>query len=125
MTYRNDASMRETLAQGEHQAWMVRLSDGWSIKVRGLCQYEDGTVEWSHSDGGIFQPQVLSDEKSAGMEKYFVFLDLLRTSGTVNMFGAASYLQQRFVELANDKSRAREILKAWMDSFKTGTERDE
>ena len=52
------------------------------------------------------------------MEKYFKFLDALRESGVVNMFGATQHLQAEFPELATDKRQAREILSAWMTNFK-------
>ena len=48
------------------------------------------------------------------MEKYFVYLDDLRESGEINMFGAVPYLQQAFPELADDRDRAKRILMAWM-----------
>lgn len=44
-----------------------------------------------------------------------IYLDNLRESGTTNMFGAGSYLQEEF---GLDKHEAREILKEWMDTFK-------
>lgn len=51
------------------------------------------------------------------MEKYFRYLERLRDSGKVNMFGAVPYLQKEFPELGFDGNRAQEILVAWMDSF--------
>ena len=54
------------------------------------------------------------------MEKYFEYLEQLRESGVVNMFGAVPYLQAEFPELAHDKNMAREILQAWMNSYKEG-----
>lgn len=48
------------------------------------------------------------------MEKYFVYLDDLRESREINMFGAVPYLQQAFPELADDRDRAKRILMAWM-----------
>ncbi len=54
------------------------------------------------------------------MEEYFEYLEQLRESGVVNMFGAAPYLQAEFPELEQDKKRAGEILWAWMDSYKEG-----
>lgn len=53
------------------------------------------------------------------MEKYFVYLEELRHSSVTNMYGARPYLQRAFPELANDPDRAREILWAWMDSYRT------
>ena len=49
------------------------------------------------------------------MKKYFEYLDQLRQSGEVNMFGAVPYLQNRFLELASDRKKAVQVLKAWMD----------
>jgi hypothetical protein len=48
------------------------------------------------------------------MEKYFTYLDDLRSSGLTNMFGAAPYLEQEF---GLNKWQARDILAAWMQSF--------
>ncbi len=51
------------------------------------------------------------------MEKYFDFLDDLRDSGETNMFGAAPYLQEAFLELRSDRKKANEILVAWIHRF--------
>lgn len=48
------------------------------------------------------------------MDKYFEYLDGLRESGVSNMYGATPYLVQAF-DITN--MEAREILKAWMDTF--------
>ena len=47
-------------------------------------------------------------------EEMFVYLDDIRETGAINMFGAAPYLQDAF-----DLSRheARDILLEWMDTF--------
>lgn len=55
-------------------------------------------------------------------EKYFCYLDQLRKSGAVNMFGAVPYLQVRFLELMLDRARAQAVLREWMDSHRTGGE---
>jgi|LakMenEpi03Aug12_release.lakeMendotaPanAssembly.Ray.scaffolds.fasta_scaffold3611835_2 hypothetical protein len=47
-------------------------------------------------------------------EVYFDFLDALRRSGQINMFGAPPYLQEVF---GLKKHEAREIVVAWMESF--------
>lgn len=47
--------------------------------------------------------------------EYFEFLDDLRDSGEVNMFGARPILADAF---NLDKKESGEILKAWMDTFK-------
>ena len=33
-------------------AVMRRISDGWTLLAHGICQYEDGTIEWDYSTGG-------------------------------------------------------------------------
>lgn len=48
------------------------------------------------------------------MKEYFEFLDDLRESGATNMFGAASYVQDRF---GLDKQEARKIHQEWMNTF--------
>ncbi len=59
------------------------------------------------------------------MKKYFTYLERLRRSGVTNMYGARSYLQQEFPELANDSKRASEILKVWINSYQTKGGTDE
>ena len=58
------------------------------------------------------ESQPLSEET----QEHFDFLDELRESGITNMFGAAPFLQDEFPDLS--KSDARDVLMAWMDSFK-------
>ena len=45
---------------------------------------------------------------------YFDFLEKLRESGVVNMFGAVPYLVDEF---AIDKSEALDILGKWMETY--------
>jgi len=47
-------------------------------------------------------------------EEYFVYLDNIRESGAINMFGAAPYLQDAFGLSRYD---AKDILLEWMDTF--------
>jgi len=47
-------------------------------------------------------------------EEMFQYLDDLRESGVVNMFGATPYLQDEF---GLDKHEARAILCEWMKTF--------
>ncbi len=54
------------------------------------------------------------------MKKYFDYLDDLRKSGRVNIYGAVPFLLEKFPELFGDAKRAAAILKAWMDSYRTG-----
>ena len=51
---------------------------------------------------------------SESLEQYFAFLDNVRESGKINMFGAASVLQEVY---GLEKREAREILFQWMDTF--------
>ena len=38
---------KNVLENGE--AIMIRVSDGWRLRAHGVCQYEDGTIEWDYS----------------------------------------------------------------------------
>ena len=44
---------------------------------------------------------------------YFQFLDELQESGDTNMYGASTYLQDKFWI---EKSEAKDVLKLWMES---------
>jgi uncharacterized protein YciI len=46
----------------------------------------------------------------------FRYLDSLRKSGRINMFGAAPHLAEAF---GLSKNEAREVLRQWMESFKS------
>ena len=48
--------------------------------------------------------------------EYYGYLDALRESGVVNMFGAGAYLEDQF---GLSKSEAKTILIAWMDQYKS------
>ena len=50
------------------------------------------------------------------MKEYYEYLDALRESGVVNMFGAGAYLQDEF---GLSRSEARTILIAWMEQYKS------
>lgn len=123
--YADDVQRDRAVALGEHRASMLRLSDGWLVEVHGLHQYEDGTVEWNRSSGGSFQSEHLArcwqtcKERGVDMGKYFTYLDGLRDSSVINMYGAVPYLQREFPELCDDDAWARGVLTAWMDSFKS------
>ena len=45
------------------------------------------------------------------MSEYFNYLDELRDSGEINMFGAGAYLEAEF---GIDRREAKKILMAWM-----------
>lgn len=121
--YSSQEAMWRAINLGEHQAAMVRMSDGWSFTAHGLHQYEDGAVEWNYSTGGAFREDDLDKcrkmllREDPAMKKYFDYLDRLRNSGTINMFGAVGYLQRKFPELSFDDARARQVLAAWMDGY--------
>lgn len=46
--------------------------------------------------------------------RVFVFLDGLRNSGKINMFGAAPYVERCFPV---SRKEARELVLEWMDTF--------
>ena len=54
-------------------------------------------------------------------QEFFEFLDELRESGVVNMYGAAPYLQREFG--IHNKITAYRILDDWMQSFAERQER--
>lgn len=49
------------------------------------------------------------------MKEYFDYLVELRDSGETNMWGAAPYLEREF---GLSRKEAKDILLAWIDSFK-------
>ena len=49
-------------------------------------------------------------------DEYFEYLNNLRESGVVNMFGAGAYLQDRF---SLSRYEAKVILLAWMEQYKS------
>lgn len=61
--------------------------------------------------------RLIRNKEKRKMEKYFFYLEELRESGETNMLGAVPYLQKEFPELSDDRTRAREILMAWIHSF--------
>ena len=46
--------------------------------------------------------------------KYWIFLENVRRSGVINMFGAAPYLEEIF---GLSKKEAREVLADWMANY--------
>lgn len=51
---------------------------------------------------------------SESLEQYFAFLDSIRESGKINMFGAAPVLQEVY---GLTRQESRKILLEWMDTF--------
>ena len=49
-------------------------------------------------------------------ESVFEYLDTLRESGTINMFGAGPYVQDAF---GLDRREARDLVLEWMETFST------
>jgi len=49
-------------------------------------------------------------------EHYFIFLDEIRDSGSINMFGAAPYLEDMF---GLTRYEAKDILIEWMQTYST------
>jgi len=55
--------------------------------------------------------------KSEALKKYegvLLFLDSLRESGIVNMFGATPYITETY---GFNKDKSKDLLKFWMDTF--------
>ena len=53
--------------------------------------------------------------KNVSQKEISDYLDFLRTTGDVNMFGSVPYIQAVF---GVDKAEAKAALKQWMDDFK-------
>jgi len=53
-------------------------------------------------------------------KEYFAFLDELRESGVINMYGAAAYLMEKFPSLRFDKPLASQVLCDWIASHDKG-----
>lgn len=121
--YADTVRQATAVDKGEHWATMLRVTDGWAVKVYGVHQFEDGTIEWNRSAGGLFQCDTLArcseycNEHDLDMMECFEYLDELRDSSQVNMMGAVPYLQGKFPVLDESKSGAQLVLQAWMDSF--------
>lgn len=55
------------------------------------------------------------------LAKHFAYLDMLRSSGETNMFGAGSYLREHF---GLDRATAQSVLQQWMKSDLTLSAQD-
>jgi len=49
--------------------------------------------------------------------EYYQYLESLRQSGVVNMYGATPYLENAF-DFDGDEARARKVLVSWMTHYK-------
>jgi hypothetical protein len=58
--------------------------------------------------------ETLMDTRMTLQEKVNLFLDKLRESGSINMFGAAPYVSEAF---GVSKYEARDLVKNWMKTF--------
>ncbi len=56
----------------------------------------------------VFKPEFMQD-------KHLSYLNVVRESGLINMFGVAPYLVCEFPEL--NKRKARAVLSYWMQTF--------
>lgn len=36
---------------------MQNIISGWDFTAHGIVRYEDGTIEWDYSNGGVFLPK--------------------------------------------------------------------
>ena len=55
-----------------------------------------------------------STKTEKDLETYFAFLDIIRETGQINMFGAAPVLQEVY---GLTRQESRKILLEWMDTF--------
>ena len=94
--------------------------DEFNFYLRGeLCDYWVRLIT-RKGDYNMYLSAYSREETNANNQnqKYFDYLERLRESGETNMLGAVPYLQRKFPELGFDRARAREIHRAWMDSYK-------
>ena len=95
-------------------------TDEFNFYLRGeLCDYWVRLIT-RKGDYNMYLSAYSREETNANNQnqKYFDYLERLRESGETNMLGAVPYLQREFPELGFDRARAREIHRAWMDSYK-------
>jgi len=67
--------------------------------------------QWTSEGGSSGDP----DRPASVKEEHLRWLNSIRESGQINMFGAGEYLRQAYPEL--NKNQAREVLSYWMKSF--------
>jgi len=95
-------------------------TDEFNFYLRGeLCDYWVRLIT-RKGDYNMYLSAYSREKTNANNQnqKYFDYLERLRESGETNMLGALPYLQREFPELGFDRARAREIHRAWMDSYK-------
>jgi len=63
---------------------------------------------------GNTQPQTGPDRPEVVTDEHLIYLDGLRESGAINMFGASEYIERRF-DVSN--ADARNILVYWMNTY--------
>ena len=95
-------------------------TDEFNFYLRGeLCDYWVRLIT-RKGDYNMYLSAYSREKTNANNQnqKYFDYLERLRESGETNMLGALPYLQREFPEFGFDRARAREIHRAWMDSYK-------
>jgi len=81
-----------------------------------ICYQCENEVEYLFDDSRCKDcTRMTPDEVVGATDEHKEFLNELRESGITNMFGAAPYIVDRFNV---DRTKAKEILKDWMESFK-------
>lgn len=93
-----------------------------SLCVRGSCDHQVsgltcrcGVRDWLTTHRELFS-RGLPEE----IQKQFCYLDALRSSNAVNMYGAAPYLEKEFPHWSQAWYKA--LLRLWMETFQERTE---
>ena len=93
-----------------------------SLCVRGSCDQQMsgltcrcGVRDWLTTHRELFS-RSLPEE----VQKQFGFLDALRATGAVNMYGAAPYLEKKFPHWSREWYKT--LVQLWMDTFQERTE---
>ena len=110
------AEKQQNAFSGKNLAGLLLCHVNYRVSDYLKRAYPDARWEWMMPDPVLFIVQGgIGRIRVYGVPDY-EYLDHLRDSGVTNMFGAVPYLKSRFFELYVDEARAREVLKAWMDS---------
>lgn len=88
--------------------------DSCSLQPTNCLSCRDGVKAWLMERRHEFEESLPGE-----IDREFSFLDNLRASGAVNMYGAVPYLQEAFPQWSQDWHKW--ILRTWMETCKERT----
>lgn len=88
-----------------------------SLCVRGSCdqQVSGLTCRCGIRDWLTTHRELFSRSLPEEVQKQFNYLDALRSTGTINMYGAVPYLEKEFPHWSQEWYKT--LLQLWMDTF--------